>query len=221
MYQFFVGTPFSFSLTEPHERNYVNQINPCKMLQQLGVCGICLASATRTWPMCKCHTGRYAGAEIWRLEASASPIFMKVWRFFFNNHWHHTKEIQLLGLALTKRFQCVFFSLVSQTVSLQSGFFGRQVLLQLPILCQRARGRGVGSDVDDVGEGIFKGGLPPRAGYFYSYFCNSSLIQPILKSFWEFVKEGLIHHSVSFVLRKYELEYLKKNKMKKNSKIKK
>ena len=39
MCQFFAVTPFSFSLTEPHERNYVNQINPCKMLQPLGVWG--------------------------------------------------------------------------------------------------------------------------------------------------------------------------------------
>ena len=44
MCQFFAVTPFSFTLTEPRKRNYVNQINPCKMLQPLGVCGICPAS---------------------------------------------------------------------------------------------------------------------------------------------------------------------------------
>ena len=38
MCKFFAVTPFSFSLTEPHERNYVKQIKPCKMLQPLGVC---------------------------------------------------------------------------------------------------------------------------------------------------------------------------------------
>ena len=35
----FAVTPFAFSLTEPHERNYVNQTYPCKMLQQFGGCG--------------------------------------------------------------------------------------------------------------------------------------------------------------------------------------
>lgn len=40
MCQFFAVTPFSFFLTEPHKRNYVNQINPCKTLQPLGVCCI-------------------------------------------------------------------------------------------------------------------------------------------------------------------------------------
>ena len=43
MCQLFAVTPFSFTLTEPREKNYVKQINPCKMLQPLGVCGICLA----------------------------------------------------------------------------------------------------------------------------------------------------------------------------------
>ena len=37
------------------------------------------------------------------------------------------------------------------------------------------------------------------------------MLQPILKSFGVFVKVGLIHHSVPFVLNKYEFKLLKKN----------